>query len=135
MGCTTNTSRWLEQVDELAMGATSAQPSEQDAYIFAMEQMLRLCPGHLREAKLRADQYDQIYAFVRLGAYADAALALLPERAGVMTSHVGNVMFCASIRLEGQQRETTATASTFALAIVSALALSFVELSLGMAAA
>ncbi|MCJ2183994.1 hypothetical protein MTR62_15015 [Novosphingobium sp. 1949] len=135
MGSNNETKRWLSQVDELGLAAGNAAAHEQDAFIFAMGQLLRLCPGRFRQGALSAGQEQAIFGYLRLGAYADAALALLPERAGVMTSNSGRVLFCASVRLEGQEHEATATASTFALALVSALALSFVEAYLGLATA
>ncbi|MBT0669443.1 hypothetical protein HT136_13820 [Novosphingobium profundi] len=127
MGCKVTISEWLAQVDELGMAATQAEPDQQDAYIFAMGRMLSHCPGDFAHARLSDSQDERICAFVGKGAYADAALALLPARSGLMTSCVGQLMACASVRLEGQVGETTATGQTFALAIVSALALSFLD--------
>lgn len=135
MGCNVTTSQWLAQADELAMAATSADPAHQDAYIFAMGTMLRRPPRHLAGVELSAAQEECMCHFLRQGAHADAAMALVPERSGVMISRAGSQMSCASIRLEGQDNETTATGQSFALAVVSALAQSCVDHYLEVAAA
>ncbi len=127
MEWSTRAGQWLAQMDELGLAASGAEPPRQDTYLLAMGQMLRRSPVHFDHAGLSARQEERVCSFVRAGAYTDAALALLPANTALMVSGAEPILACASVRLEGQTRETTATGRSFALAVVSALALAVLE--------
>lgn len=119
---------WLAEVDNLALSSTVASPKAQAGYIRAMAVLLDLRPRALGGAGLCAARYANLMQNVGNGAFESAVLHLLPHTARIMTSTPGPGRHLATVRLEGQRRESTSSGSTFALALVGAFALSIVDL-------
>lgn len=120
-------SDWLSEVDTLALSATAAAPAAEAGYLRAMGMLLRLRPEGLGGVGLTPAQESEVMRCVATGAYETAALRLLPDAARVMTSTPGCCRHLATIQLRGQRQESTSSGRTFALALVSALALSLVD--------
>lgn len=118
---------WLTEVDDIALSATVAPAEAQDRYVRAMVMLLQFCPDALGECAMCRARQAEVMHNVRIGAFETAALRLLPADACLMTSTPGAGHFLASVRLAGQRRESTSSGKTFALAVVSALALSLVD--------
>lgn len=118
---------WLTEVDNIALSSTVATPQAQAGYVRAMGVLMRMRPEGLGgECMCRTLQAD-VMRSVTAGAFESAALRLLPLEAKIMTSTPGPGCHLATVRLDDQHQESTSTGSTFALAIVSALALSIVD--------
>lgn len=118
---------WLTEVDNIALSSTVASPDKEAGYVRAMGKLMRMRPEGLGGASLTATAEADVLRSVMAGACETAALRLLPHDARVMTSTSGAGHHMATVRLGGQRRESTSSGSTFALALVSALALSAVD--------
>lgn len=125
--CTRHVAEWLTEVDNLALSSTIATPYAQAGYVRAMGMLMRLRPEGLGGDIMSRAHQGEVMRNVSAGAYESAALQLLPQDASIMTSTSGQGQHMATVRLEGQGKESTSSGSTFALAIVSALALSIVD--------
>lgn len=126
-GSTYSLERWLDEVDDLALAATAAPAGQEAAYVQAMTILMRLRPAVGGAPGLCPRRERELSGYVDAGACAQAALGLVPERSCVMTSRADAGYHCASVRLDGQGSEATSVGNSFALALVGALALSFVE--------
>lgn len=120
-------SEWLSEVDNLSLSATTIAAGAQAGCLRALCMLIRLRPGSLGGAGLSAAHEGEVMRNIAAGAFETAALQLIPEGAKVITSTPGGGRFLASIRLRGQPFESTSSGRTFALAVVSALALSIVD--------
>lgn len=118
---------WLDEVDNIALSSTVASPHAEAGYVRAMGKLMRMRPEGLGGASLSAAAEAEMLRAVMAGACETAVLRLLPYDAGIMTSSSGTGHHVATVRLNGQRRESTSSGSTFALAMVSALALSAVD--------
>ncbi|MCJ2185504.1 hypothetical protein [Novosphingobium beihaiensis] len=118
---------WLNEVDNIALSSTVASPDAEAGYVRAMGKLMRMRPEGLGGASLTATGEAEILRAVMAGACETAALRLLPYEARVMTSASGAGHHMATVRQRGQHRESTSSGGTFALALVSALALSIVD--------
>jgi hypothetical protein len=118
---------WLTEVDNIALSSTAAAPDAQAAYVRAMGVLLQRRPEGLGGCDHCHRLHHEIIRSINSGAFESAALRLLPTNAQMMTSTPGSGIYLATIRLDGQGGESTSSGSTFALAIVSALALSMVD--------
>ncbi|MCT2400184.1 hypothetical protein [Novosphingobium mangrovi (ex Huang et al. 2023)] len=118
---------WLSEVDNIALSSTVATPDAQAGYIRAMGMLMRVRPQGLTGKRISPAREADVLRLVASGAFETAALRLLPREARVMTSTPGPGRHLATVRLEGQHRDSTSSGSTFALALVSALALSIVD--------
>ena len=127
MGSAYRTSDWLSEVDNLALQATVAAGDAEAGYLRALAMLIRFRPEVLGGAGLSPARESDVMRNIAAGAVETAALRLLPEEAQVMTSTPGPGRFVVSIRLQGQRGESTSSGRTFALAIVSALALSIAD--------
>lgn len=121
------TSDWLSEVDNLSLSATVAAPAAQAGHLRALCLLIRLRPDPLGGQGLDTGGERDVMRKVASGAYDAAAMRLAPEEARLMTSNPGRGRFLASVRLRGQSCGSTSSGRTFALAIVSALALAIVE--------
>lgn len=121
------TADWLSEVDDIALSSTIAAPNAQGGYLRAMDVLMKMRPSELCNAGNCRTASDEVVRNVTAGAFESAALRLLPFDARLMTSTPGPGRYLATVRLEGQICESTSSGSTFALAIVSALALSIVD--------
>lgn len=128
MGSAYRISDWLSEVDNLSLSATIAAPEGQAGHIRALCMLARLRPEALGGPALSAAGEGEVMRNVACGAFETAALRLLPSEAHVMTSTPGGKQFVVSVRLPGQGRDSTSSGHTFALAVVSALALSIADL-------
>ncbi|MCJ2180316.1 hypothetical protein [Novosphingobium album (ex Hu et al. 2023)] len=118
---------WLNEVDNIALSSTVACPEAEAGYVRAMGKLMRMRPEGLGGASLTAKGEADVLRAVMAGAFETAALRLLPYDARVMTSTSGSGHHMATVRLSRQRRESTSSGSTFALALVSALALAAVD--------
>lgn len=118
---------WLAEADNLALSSTIAPPSGQAGHLRAMGVLLELRPAALGGPGVCATGRTDLMQSVTNGAFESAALRLVPHNAKLMTSTPGHGRHLATVRLAGQRSESTSTGSTFALALVSALALSIVD--------
>ncbi|SFG34931.1 hypothetical protein SAMN05518801_11845 [Novosphingobium sp. CF614] len=120
-------SEWLTEVDNIALSSTVAAPDAQAGYVRAMGVLMRLRPQGLGGAAMCPSREVEVMRSVAAGAFESAALRLLPGDARIMTSTPGPGRHLATVRLRGQHRESTSSGSTFALALIGALALSMVD--------
>lgn len=127
MGTGYSLERWLDEVDDLALAATAAPAGQEAAYVQALTILMRLRPSVGPGPGLCPRRERETNGYVDAGAYASAALGLVPESSSVMTSQADAGYHCATVRLHGQRAEATSIGATFALALVGALALSLVE--------
>ncbi|KHK90566.1 hypothetical protein [Novosphingobium malaysiense] len=118
---------WLAEVDNLALSSTAANAEAQAGYVRAMGVLMRMRPEGLAGERLSPDREADVMRNVSMGAFESAALGLLPSDARMMTSSPGPGRHLATVRLFGQRGESTSSGSTFALALVGALALSVVD--------
>jgi hypothetical protein len=118
---------WLSEVDDIALSSTVAAPDAQGRYVRAMGMLMQLCPDSQMGTGMCRSRQAEVMQNVRMGAFETAALRLVPADARIMTSTPGEGHFLATVRLDGQRDESTSSGSTFALAVVSALALSLVD--------
>ena len=118
---------WLSEVDNIALSSTVASEEDQAGFLRALAMLMRLRPEDLGGASMTIEREIEVMRSVASCAFETAALRLLPGDARVMTSSPGVGRHMATVRLGGQERESTSWGSTFALAVVSALALSMVE--------
>lgn len=118
---------WLSEVDNIALSSTIAEPVTQGGYLRAMGFLISSQPPELGGVGMTPAGQSDIMQNVMMGAYETAAMRLLPSDAQVMTSSPGEGRYLATVRLHGQQCESTSSGNTFALALVSALALSIVD--------
>lgn len=118
---------WLAEMDNLALSSTVASPKAQGGYVRAMAVLLNVLPEALGGTGLYPARHTNLMQNVGNGAFESAVLHLLPHTARIMTSTPGLGRHLATVRLEGQRSESTSSGSTFALALVGALALSIVD--------
>ena len=118
---------WLTEVDNIALSSTVAAPENQAGYVRAMGVLMRMRPDGLGGAGMSAASEADVMRSVAMGAFETAVMRLLPDDARIMTSTPGPGHHMATVRLNGQRRESTSSGGTFALALVSALALSMVD--------
>ncbi|MEJ2409369.1 MAG: hypothetical protein P8Y58_09470 [Novosphingobium sp.] len=118
---------WLTEVDNIALSSTVASPDTEARYVRAMAVLMRMRPEGLGGASLTAAGEADVMRAVMAGACETAALRLLPYDSQIMTSTSAAGHYLATVRLNGQCRESTSSGGTFALAMISALALSAVE--------
>lgn len=118
---------WFSEVDNIALSSTVAAADAQAGYVRAMGFLLGMCPEELGETGLCRVLQAEVMQNVAMGAFETAALRLLPASARFMTSTPGPGRYLATVRLDGQCCESTSSGSTFALALVGALALSMVD--------
>ena len=133
MGRADTTCRWISELDDLALAASAAPPETEEGYLRKMAVLLRECPQGFDSLELCNERLVSLGARLSVGASESAALALLPGDAGIMTSRGGTGTHFASVVLGGKSQETTSVGSSFALALVSALALSIVDLGSSLA--
>lgn len=127
MAPTHRIAEWLSEVDNVALSATVAGSDAQAGHVRAMCMLMRMRPKGLGGAGICPAGETEVMRNVAIGAFESAALRLLPSDARVMTSTPGPGRHMATVRLDGQRRESTSSGSTFALALTGALALSLVE--------
>ena len=118
---------WLVEVDNIALSSTVAAPDFEAAHLRAMGVLMRLRPLGMEDTGMEAGREAEVTRNLNAGAFESAALRLLPDNACLMTSTPGPGRHLATVQLAGQQRESTSSGSTFALALVGALALSIVD--------
>lgn len=118
---------WLSEVDDIALSSTVAAPDVQGRYVRALGMLIQLCPDRLASPPMCRSRQAEVMHNVRIGAFETAAMRLVPDDARLMTSTPGEGHYLASVRLDGQRGESTSSGTTFALALVSALALSLVD--------
>lgn len=118
---------WLSEVDNIALSSTAAAPDAQAGYVRAMGVLLGMRPKGVAGVRLGSTLRAEVMRDVTFGAFETAALRLLPDDARLMTSTPGPGRYLATVRLDGQCCESTSSGSTFALAVVGALALSIVD--------
>lgn len=121
------TADWLSEVDNIALSSTVATPDAQGGHVRAMGVLMGMRPQRLGGPDLYPALQAEVMRNVTVGAFESAALRLLPIDARVMTSTPGPGRYLATVRLDGQRCESTSSGSTFALALVGALALSIVD--------
>ncbi len=118
---------WLTEVDNLALSSTAASADAQAGHVRAMGVLMRMRPEGLDGEHMSPEMEADVMRSVSMGAFESAALRLLPSDARMMTSSPGEGRHLATVRLGGQYGESTSTGSTFALALIGALALSIVD--------
>lgn len=121
---------WLDALERLVITSCAAPPEKEAVCLGLLLNLLHGAPELALFADLALPSRQAESLLTDNQACSSIALSLLEGHCSFMISKSAEQLYIASVMLPNSEEETTASGSTFALALIGAIALAVVDLAL-----